>query len=129
MRPDATDFLEFSDLSDAVVLETWGNLDLGHPGRARLEAWRDDDYKHLPHSSSSVWTGAWSPDPGSGLPLQENLQDAFLRVDVLQDVQRPGHRSGTPAACARSWPPSHGRTTLQTYTEHAPGFDPDGPAS
>lgn len=43
--PDAADFLEFSDLSDARVLQTWGNLDRATPRSARLEAWRDDDYK------------------------------------------------------------------------------------
>ena len=36
MPPDAADFLEFSDLCDALVLETWGNLDRATPARGRL---------------------------------------------------------------------------------------------
>ena len=43
----AADFLEYSELSDALVLETWGNLDRATPRDARLEAWRDDDYQQM----------------------------------------------------------------------------------
>lgn len=63
--PDAADFLEFSELSDALILETWGNLDLSNPREARLESWRDDDYKQARFYSSASM-GAWWPGRVSG---------------------------------------------------------------
>ena len=42
--PDAGEFLEFVELSDALVLETWGDPDRSSPAKARLQYWRDNPY-------------------------------------------------------------------------------------
>lgn len=123
--PDASDFLEFSDLSDALVLETWENLDRATPREARLEAWRDDDYKQLRIFFVRL-DGRMVAKSWIRLPLQENLQDAMVRVDVLNEFTGRGIgqallRHGEELAA------SHGRSTLQSFTEHAAVFDPDGP--
>lgn len=122
--PDATDFLEFSDLSDAVVLELWGNLDRATPRAARLEAWRDDDYEHLQLFFVRL-DGRMAARSWVRFTQQENLQDAFLRVDVLQEFSGRGIGQAL-LRHAEELAAEHGRTTLQSYTEHAPGFDPDG---
>lgn len=123
--PDAGDFLEYSRLTDALILETWGNLDRAAPRETRLEGWRDDDYQQVRlffvRLDGRMVARSWIR-----LPLQENLQDALLRVDVLNGFTGRGigqlllrHLEELAAG--------HGRTTLQSFTEHAPGFNPDGP--
>jgi GNAT superfamily N-acetyltransferase len=122
---DAGDFLEYSELTDALIMETWGNLDRATPRDARLEGWRDNQYQQarlfFVRLDGRMVARSWIR-----LPLQENLQDALLRVDVLNGFTGRGigrlmlHHLEEFAAC-------HGRTTLQSFTEHAPGFDPDGP--
>ena len=123
--PDATDFLEFSDLSDALVLETWGNLDRATPRRARLEAWRDDDYEKLRlffvRLDGRMVARSWVR-----LTQKENLQDAFLRVDVRDGYSGRGIGQAL-LRHAEAVAAENGRSTLQSFTEHAPGFDPDGP--
>lgn len=123
--PEAADFLEFSELSDALILETWGNLDLANPREARLESWRDDDYKQARFYFVRL-DGRMVARSSIGLPLAENLHAALVRVDVLNEFMCRGigqmllrHAEELAAA--------HGRTTLQSFTEHAAGFDPDGP--
>ena len=122
--PDAADFLEFSDLSDALVLETWGNLDRAMPRKARLEAWRDDEYKQMRlffvRLDGSMVARSWIR-----LPLKEDRADAYVRVDVRREF---GGR-GIGRALLRhieALAAEQGRSTLQSFTEHAPGFDPDG---
>ncbi|MDP9694159.1 UNVERIFIED_ORG: GNAT superfamily N-acetyltransferase [Arthrobacter globiformis] len=123
--PDATDFLEFSDLSDAVVLELWGNLDRAAPPKARLESWRDDDYAKLRlffvRLDGRMVARSWVR-----LTQKENLQDAFLRVDVLKGFSGRGIGRAL-LRHAEALATEDGRSTLQSFTEHAPGFDLDGP--
>ncbi|WP_395398365.1 GNAT family N-acetyltransferase [Arthrobacter sp. UC242_113] len=122
---DATDFLEFSDLSDAVALELWGNLDRAAPPKARLESWRDDDYAKLRlyfvRLDGRMVARSWVR-----LTQKENLQDAFLRVDVLNGFSGRGIGLAL-LRHAEALATEDGRSTLQSFTEHAPGFDLDGP--
>ncbi|MFE4543745.1 GNAT family N-acetyltransferase [Arthrobacter sp. NPDC056727] len=122
---DATEFLEFSRLSDDLVLETWGNLDRAAPRKARLEAWRDDDYEKLRlffvRLDGRMVARSWVR-----FTQKENLQDAFLRVDVLQEFSGRGIGQAL-LRHAEALAAEEGRSTLQSYTEHAPLFDPDGP--
>ena len=83
------DFLEFIELCDALVLQTWGNLDrsasrgspppvlAGHPLHAGCG------------SSSSGSTGAWWPVLGP-FELQENLRQRAAEVDVLDEFTGRG---------------------------------------
>lgn len=123
--PDAADFLEFSELSDALILETWGNLDRATPREARLESWRDDNYKRLRlyfvRLDGRMVARSWIR-----LPVQENLHDALVRVDVLQEFTGRGIGQRL-LRHAEEFAAGHGRTTLQSFTEHAAGFDPHGP--
>lgn len=124
--PDAKDFLEFNALSDARLLETWGNLDRASPPAARLEAWRDDSYKQLRmyfiRHGGTMAARSWIR-----FPLKENLGDALVRVDVLKAFEGKGMgqqllRHSEAVAAER------GRGTLQSFTEHPAVFDPDGSA-
>lgn len=123
--PDATDFLEFSRLSDDLVLETWGNLDRAAPRKARLAAWRDDDYAKLRLFFVRL-DGRMAARSWIRLTLKENLQDAFVRVDVLDEFSGRGIGQAL-LRHAEALAAEDGRSTLQSFTEHAPSFDPDGP--
>ncbi|APX03086.1 GNAT family N-acetyltransferase [Arthrobacter sp. QXT-31] len=122
---EAADFLEFSDLSDALALELWGNLDRATPRKARLEGWRDDEYGKLRlffvRLDGRMVARSWIR-----FPQQENLQDAFLRVDVLQEFCGRGIGQAL-LRHVEALAAEDGRSTLQSFTEHAPGFDPNGP--
>lgn len=122
--PDAADFLEYSDLSDALVLETWGNLDRAMPREARLEAWRDDDYQQMRLFFVRL-DGRMAARSWIRLPLEENLQDAMVRVDVLNGFTGRGIGRAL-LKHAEDVAANSGRTTLQSFTEHPPAFDPDG---
>jgi GNAT superfamily N-acetyltransferase len=123
--PEAADFLEFSELSDALILETWGNLDLADPREARLEAWRDDDYKQA-RFYYVRFDGRMVARSSIALPLAENLHVAMVRVDVLNEFTGRGIGQ-ILLRHAEEFAASHDRTTLQSSTEHAAGFDPHGP--
>ena len=123
--PDAGTFLEFSKLSDALVLETWGNLDRATPARARLRYWRDDVYKRLQlffvRDGGRMVARSWVR-----YELQDNLGSALVHVDVLDEFAGRGigralldHAEALAAA--------DGRTVLMTFTEHPADFDADGP--
>lgn len=86
---DAADFLEFNELSDALILEAWGNLDLANPREARLESWRDDDYKQAQFYYVRL-DGRMVARSSIGLPLAENLHVAMVRVDVLHEFTGRG---------------------------------------
>lgn len=122
--PDAADFLEYSELSDALVLETWGNLDRAMPREARLEAWRDDDYQQMRLFFVRL-DGRMAARSWIRLPLEENLQDAMVRVDVLNGFTGRGIGRAL-LKHAEDVAANSGRTTLQSFTEHPPAFDPDG---
>lgn len=123
--PDAGNFLEFSRLSDALVLETWGNLDRATPAGARLRYWRDDAYKRLQlffvRDGGRMVARSWVR-----YELQDNLGSALVHVDVLDEFAGRGigralldHAEALAAA--------DGRTVLMTFTEHPADFDADGP--
>ena len=123
--PEAKDFLEFSELSDALILETWGNLDLAAPREARLESWRDDDYKQLQFYFVRV-DGRKGAKLSVGLRQAGNLHAALVRRDVLYEFT--GSKIGQMLLLhAEEIAAGHGRTTLQSYTEHAASFDPHKP--
>ena len=51
----------------------------------------------------------------------------MVRVNVLGESPRSGGVGRAAPAARRSLPAAaHGRTTLQSYTEHVAGFDIDG---
>lgn len=122
---DAGDFLEYSELTDALILQTWGNLDRATPREARLESWRDDAYQqvrlYFVRLDGRMVARSWIR-----LPLQENRQTALLRVDVLDGFTGRGIGQ-LMLRHLEEFAASHGRMTLQSFTEHAPDFDPDGP--
>lgn len=122
--PEAEEFLEFSALSDALVLETWGNLDRATSPEARLEAWRSDSYKQLKlyyiRNDGAMVARCWIR-----FPLRENLSDALVRVDVLKAFAGKGMGQQL-LRHAEAVAAGQGRKTLQSFTEHPAAFDPDG---
>lgn len=123
--PEAADFLEFNELSDALILETWGNLDLAAPREARLESWRDDDYKQARFFFVRL-DGRMVARSCIGLPMVESLDIALVRVDVLNEFTGRGIGQ-LLLRHAEKFAAEHGRTTLQSFTEHAARFDFDVP--
>ena len=87
--PDAGEFLEFGELSDALVLETWGNPDRW---RHWQRGFNTGGIAPTPRcgSSSCGWTGAWWRGPGSASGVQENLHTALLHVNVLREFSGRG---------------------------------------
>ncbi|MDP9984511.1 GNAT superfamily N-acetyltransferase [Pseudarthrobacter oxydans] len=123
--PDAGDFLEFSTLSDALVLEVWGNLDRATPPGARLRYWRDDAYKRMQlffvRTGGRMVARSWLR-----YGLQDNVGSALLHVDVLNDFTGRGIGRAL-LAHAEALAVADGRTVLMTFTEHPADFDAEGP--
>jgi GNAT superfamily N-acetyltransferase len=123
--PDVGDFLEFSELSDALVMSSWGNLDRATPPGARLRYWKDDAYSHMRFFFVRL-DGRMVARSWIRCELQENLGSAFLHVDVLD-----GHTGrGIGRALlghAETLAAADNRTILMTFTEHPADFDADGP--
>ncbi|WP_346926257.1 GNAT family N-acetyltransferase [uncultured Arthrobacter sp.] len=122
---DAGDFLEFSELSDTLVLESWGNLDRATPPGARLRYWRDDAYSRMQFFFVRV-DGRMVARSWIRCEQQENLGSALIHVDVLNGFTGRGigrallaHVEATAIA--------DGRSVLMTFTEHQADFDADGP--
>ena len=123
--PDAGDFLEFSKLSDALVLETWGNLDRATPPGARLRYWRDDAYQRMQlffvRFGGRMVARSWLR-----CELQDNLGRALIHVDVLNDFT--GRGTGRALlAHAEALAAADRRNVLMSFTEHPAGFDAQGP--
>jgi len=119
--PDAGNFLEFSALSDALVLEVWGTLDRATPAEARLRYWRDDAYTRTRLFYVRV-NGKMAARSWIRCELQDNLSSALLHVDVLAGFTGRGIGRALLAhaeACAQT----EGRTILQSFTEHPDGHD------
>lgn len=123
--PDAGDFREYSALSDALVLETWGNLDRATPQEARLRYWRDDAYQRMQlffvRAGGRMVARSWIR-----YGLQDNLGSALLHVDVLDGFTRRGIGRAL-LAHAEALAVADGRTVLMTFTEHPADFDAGGP--
>lgn len=122
---DAGTFLEFGELCDALVLQTWGNLDRATPAEARLRYWRDTPYQRTRlfyvRVDGRMVARAWVR-----FDLQENLRSALGHVQVLpgfagRGIGRSLLRHTEALALA------DGRTILQTFTEHPADYDADGP--
>ena len=123
--PDAVDFLAFSQLCDALVLEGWGNLDRAAPPGARLRFWRDDAYTRIRLFFVRV-DGRMVARSWISCELQENLGSALLHVAVLKAYT--GHGIGRALLHhGESLAVADGRTVLMSFTEHPADFDVDGP--
>lgn len=123
--PDAGDFVEFSKLSDALVRETWGNLDRATPAEARLRYWKDDAYTRMQLFFVRVG-GRMVARSWIRYELQDNLGSALVHVDVLNDFTGRGI-GRTLLAHAEALAAADGRTVLMTFTEHPADFDAGGP--
>jgi GNAT superfamily N-acetyltransferase len=123
--PDAAEFLEFMELCDELIVQTWGNLDRASSTAARLQYWRDTAYTRIRLFFVRV-DGRMAANSWVRCELQENLSSALLHVSVLDSFAGRGigralleHAEALAAA--------DGRTILQTFTEHPADFDVDGP--
>ncbi|MCB5274469.1 hypothetical protein BJG92_02002 [Arthrobacter sp. SO5] len=120
---DAGNFLAVGELCDALTLEAWGNLDRSTPPEARLQFWRDNEYRRIQlffvRQNGRMVARSWIR-----CELQENLRSAMVHVEVLEEFSGRGigrallRHAEALAAVA-------GRTILQSYTEHPAGFDPE----
>jgi GNAT superfamily N-acetyltransferase len=125
--PDAGDFLEFNALCDALVLQTWGNLDRSASPEARLRYWQDTPYTRLCLYFVRV-DGRMAAGSSVQFWLQDNLGTALLKVDVLAEFT--GHGIGTALLRhAEARAATEGRTILQSFTEHPADYDPEDPAA
>lgn len=121
---DAADFLEFSALSDALVMETWGNLDRATPPEGRIQYWKDDAYSRMQFFFVRI-DGRMVARSWIRFEQQENLGSATLHVDVLN--AHTGRGIGRALLShAEALAAAAGRTTLMTFTEHPADFDADG---
>lgn len=123
--PDAGEFLEFGDLSDALVLEMWGNPDRSASAKARLQNWRDSPYTQVRLFFVRV-DGRMVGRSWIRFGLQENLRTALLHVNVLAGFSGRGIGRAL-LDHAEELAASRGCTTLQTFTEHPADFDVDDP--
>ena len=123
--PDAGDFLEFGELSDALVLEAWGNPDRCTPAKTRLQYWRDSPYTQVRLFFVRV-DGRMAGRSWIRFGLQENVHTALLHVNVLAEYSGRGIGRAL-LDHAEELATSRGCTTLQTFTEHPADFDVDGP--
>ncbi|UKA57831.1 GNAT family N-acetyltransferase [Arthrobacter sp. FW306-2-2C-D06B] len=117
--PDAMEFGELSSVMDAMVLETWGNLDRASSAQARLAGWRDTPYEASRNFFARV-DGSVVGHASCQVPLKDNVQTAWLQADVLA-----GHRrQGIGTALLRTVEGvavAQGRHVLQAHTEHPIG--------
>lgn len=122
--PEAGEFLEFGALSDALVLGTWGNADRLAPLATRLQYWRDSPYAQVRLFFVRL-RGRMVARSWIRMGVQENLQTALLHVTVLKEFRGLGIGQAL-LGHAEQLAASHGRTILQTFTEHPADFDADG---
>jgi len=123
--PDAGVFREFGALSDALVLETWGNADRLVPLATRLQYWRDSPYAQVRLFFVRV-EGRMVARSWIRFGVRENLQTALLHVTVLKEFSGRGIGEAL-LGHAEQLAASRGCTTLQTFTEHPADFDAEGP--
>ena len=122
---DSGDFLAFGELSDALVLEGWGNLDRATPPAARLQYWRDDAYSRMQLFFVRV-DGRMVARSWIRCEQQENLGSALVHVDVLSGFTGSGIGRAL-LAHVEAVAIADGRNVLMTFTEHPAGFEADGP--
>ncbi|SFT43300.1 GNAT family N-acetyltransferase [Arthrobacter sp. ov118] len=122
---NAAEFLEFMELADELVLQTWGNLDRSSSPAARLQHWRDNPYSRVRLHFVRV-DGRMAGSSWIRCELQDNLSSALLQVNVLDSFAGRGI-GRTLLEHAEALAAAEGRTILQTFTEHPADFDVDGP--
>ena len=117
--PDGKDFRELTSVLDTMVLETWGSLDRASSAQGRLAGWRDTPYEASRNFFARV-DGRIVGHASCQVPLKDNVQTAWLQVDVLE-----GHRrQGIGTALLRTVEgvaTAQGRHVLQAHTEHPIG--------
>ncbi|BAS16744.1 hypothetical protein AHiyo8_50470 [Arthrobacter sp. Hiyo8] len=117
---DGKVFRELSSVMDAMVLETWGNLERASSAQARLAGWRDTPYAVSRHVFARV-DGRIIGHASCEVPLKDNIQTAWLEVDVLEGYRRYGIGTAllrTVEGIAKA----QGRHVLQAHTEHPIGL-------
>ena len=122
---DAGDFLAVAELNDAILLDTWGNLDRSDLPAALLQEWRDNSYWQV----RAFFVRQAGQMAGSGwvrYGLRENLRSAFLHVQVRGEFTGRGIGRAL-LLYAQELAAARGRTILQSFTEHPADFDPEGP--
>lgn len=122
---DATEFLEFSELTDAVERQIWGHEDRCSPPEFRLGVWRDTRYE----LTSLFFVRDGERMVGRGwcqLALLEDRDRASVRAEVLDEYAGRGIGRLLLAAATEE-AARHGRTLLNTFTEHPVGFDAEAP--
>ncbi|MCZ9883406.1 GNAT family N-acetyltransferase [Arthrobacter sp. B2a2-09] len=118
--PDGKDFRELSSVMDAMVLETWGNLDRASSAQARLAGWRDTPYEVSRNFFARV-DGSIVGHASCHVPLTDNVHTGWLHVDVLEGYRR--HGIGTALLrTIEGVAKAQGRRVLQAHTEHPIGF-------
>ncbi|MEA5453495.1 GNAT family N-acetyltransferase [Sinomonas sp. JGH33] len=121
----AAEFLEFSDLTDAIERQIWGHEDRCSPADYRLGVWRDTRYEltslFFVRDGGRMVGRAWCQ-----LPLKEDLNRATVRAEVLDEYAGRGIGRRLLAAATEE-AMRHGRTVLSSFTEHPAGFDAGAP--
>ncbi|GAB4099359.1 GNAT family N-acetyltransferase [Sinomonas halotolerans] len=121
---DAVDFLEFSALTDAVQRQIWGHEDRCSPPSYRLRVWRES-----PYDSTSLFfvreAGRMVGRAWCRMPLKEDLARAQVRAEVLDSHAGRGIGRLLLAAAVEE-ARAHGRTVLDTFTEHPAETVPAG---
>ena len=122
---DAAEFREFSDLTDAIERQIWGNDDRCSPAAFRLGVWRDTSYE----LTSLFFVRDGERMVGRGwcqVSLKEDRDRAMVRAEVLDDFTGRGiGRLLLDAATEEA--ARYSRTILNSFTEHPVGFDEEAP--
>lgn len=118
---DAAEFREFSDLTDAIERQVWGNDDRCSPPAFRLGVWRDTRYEltslfFVRHEGRMVGRG-WCQ-----MPLKEDRDRAVVRAEVLEGFAHRGIGRLLLAAATEE-AKRYSRTLLNSFTEHPADFD------
>ncbi|WP_369045091.1 GNAT family N-acetyltransferase [Sinomonas sp. P10A9] len=117
--PEAAEFMEFSQLADAVQRQIWGHEDRCSPPEYRLRVWRDSAYD----SSALFFVCEGGRMVGRAIcrtPLKEDLNRATVHVEVLDMASGRGIGRLLAATVAEE-AARRGRTLLDTFTEHPVG--------
>ncbi|WP_051180925.1 hypothetical protein [Arthrobacter sp. TB 26] len=87
--PDAGNFLDAGELCDALPRHIWGNLGRATPPEARLQFWRDNEYRRIQlffvRQDGRLAARSWVR-----CELQENLRSAMVHIDVLEEFSGRG---------------------------------------
>ena len=125
--PDATDFISMVEVRNRVYREIRGSHDNSVTAAELLPYYQRDSYE-----LRRLWLVVREGEPvgrvGVDLPLEEGSKAAYWVVELLSGVR--GQGLGTAGyALVEQTARAHGRTVLQSWTEHpaAPGAVIDSP--